>query len=330
MSDEEKLKYTTPGFHHEPALTPHHMASDTSSHDSKKSQDSTETISTIKSPSKKPEIQKQIKVKGKPDLNSTVIEKKPTSAQDEDHDKTLVQNQDDDKGSGILQSTFVSSQATITTNINKTPVNLKKKILIQTKPAQKSKHTLSTATSDKQSDTSETREKSSRANNLVTLESAFDKGQTDTLYRQRLQDFNNTRETLASLHEKRLTRMGVDPEMVRFRNKETDREWMLSERATTQRNSKEKTIYDTNKSNFDQQHLPITPFGLPPNVTSADLEGYISQERKILSTQQQIWHQKPQFRVNPQPRTINYDWMNVYTNTGKTNMKHWVSNNNNS
>ena len=109
------------------------MASYTSSHDSKKSQDSTETISTIKSQSSKPEAQRQIKVKGKPDLNSTVIEKKPTSTQEEDHDKTLVLNQDDDKDSGIPQSTFVSSQATITTNINKTPVNRKKKILIQTK-----------------------------------------------------------------------------------------------------------------------------------------------------------------------------------------------------
>ena len=233
MSDEEKLKYITPGFHHKPALTPHHMASDSSSHDSKKSQDSTETISTIKSPGTKPEIQKQIKVKGKPDLNSTVIEKKPTSAQDQDHDKTLVKNQDDDKDSGIPQSTFASSQATITSNINKTPVNRKKKILIQTKSAQKSKHTLSTDTSDKQSYTSETREKQSRATNLVTLETAFDKGHTDTLYCQRLPDFNNTKETLASLHEKRQTRIGVDPEMVRFRKKEADRDRMLSERATT-------------------------------------------------------------------------------------------------
>ena len=126
MSDEENLTYTTQGFHQEPALTPHHMASDTSSHDSKKSQDSAETISTIKLSGTKPETQKLIKVKGKPDLNSTVIEKKPASKQDEDHDKTLVQNQDDDIDSGIPKSTFVSSQATFTTNINKTPVNRKK------------------------------------------------------------------------------------------------------------------------------------------------------------------------------------------------------------
>ena len=63
--------------------------------------------------------------------------------------------------------------------------------------------------------------------------------------------------------------------MVRFKKKEADRERMLSERATTSRNPKESTIYETNKSYFDQQHLPITPFGLPQNVTSADLEGYI-------------------------------------------------------
>ena len=275
MSDEEKLKYTMPGFHHEPALTPHHMASDTSSHDSKKSQDSTETISTIKSPSSKPETQKQIKVKGKPDINSTVIEKKPPTSQEEDHDKTLV-NQEDDKDSGLLQSTFVSSQATITTNISKTPLNRKKKTTIQSKPFQKSKHTLSTDTSYKQSDTSETREKQSKATNLVSIDTAFDKRHTETLYRQRLPDFNNTKETLASLHEKRLTRIGVDPEMVRLKKKEADREKMLTERATTARNPKETTIYDTNKSDSDQQHLPITPFRLPPNVTSADLEGYIN------------------------------------------------------
>ena len=38
MSDDKKLNFTTPGFHQEPPLTPQHMASDTSSHDSKKSQ----------------------------------------------------------------------------------------------------------------------------------------------------------------------------------------------------------------------------------------------------------------------------------------------------
>ena len=74
LSDDEKLTYTTPGFHQEPALTHHHMASDTSSHDYKKSQESTETISTIKSPISIPDALKQIKVKGKPDLNSTAIE----------------------------------------------------------------------------------------------------------------------------------------------------------------------------------------------------------------------------------------------------------------
>ena len=63
--------------------------------------------------------------------------------------------------------------------------------------------------------------------------------------------------------------------MVRFKKKEADRDQMLSERATTSRNPKESTIYETNKSYSDQQHLLITPFGLPPNVTSADLEGYI-------------------------------------------------------
>ena len=51
---------------------------------------------------------------------------------------------------------------------------------------------------------------------------------------------------------------------------------MISERATAARNPKETTIYETNKSYSDQQHLPITPFGLPPNVTSADLEEYIN------------------------------------------------------
>ena len=146
MSDDEKLTYTTSGFHHEPALMPHHMASDTSSHDSKNSQESTETISTIKSPSSKPETQKQIKVKGKPDLNSTVIEKKPPSKQEEDKDKTLVLNQDDDIDSGIPQTSFASSHATVTTKVDKTPVNWKKKIQLQSKAVHKSKHTLSTNT----------------------------------------------------------------------------------------------------------------------------------------------------------------------------------------
>ena len=79
-------------------------------------------------------------------------------------------------------------------------------------------HTLSTDTSDKQSDTIKTSEKQSRTTNLVTLETAFDKGQTDLLYCQRLPDFNNRKETQASLHEKRLTRIDVDPEVVRFRS----------------------------------------------------------------------------------------------------------------
>ena len=122
------------------------MASDTSSHDSKKLQESTETISTIKSPGSKPDTQKQIKVKGNPDLNSTVIEKKQTSNQEEDKDKTLVLNQDNDIDSGIPQTKFASSHATVTTKVNKTPVNRKKKIQLQTKAVHKNKHTLSTDT----------------------------------------------------------------------------------------------------------------------------------------------------------------------------------------
>ena len=82
-----------------------------------------------------------------------------------------------------------------------------------------------------------------QATNLVSLDTAFDKGHTDTLYCQRLPDFNNTKETLASLHEKRLTRIVVDPEMVRLKKKEADRDRMLSERATTSRNPKQTTIF---------------------------------------------------------------------------------------
>ena len=99
------------------------------------------TISTIKS--SKPEKQKQIKVKGKPDLNSTVIEKKIMSKQEIDKDKTLVLDQVDDIDSGIPQTTFASSHATITTKSNKTPpMSRKKKIQLQTKVVKKSKHTL--------------------------------------------------------------------------------------------------------------------------------------------------------------------------------------------
>ena len=129
----------------------------------------------MKSPSSKPESQKQIKVKGKPDLNSTVIEKKTMSKQEIDKDKTLVLDHDDDIDSGTPQTTFASSHATTTTKVNKTPINRKKKIQLQNKVVKKNKHTLSTDTSDKQSDTSQTRDQQTKPSDLFTLEDTFDK-----------------------------------------------------------------------------------------------------------------------------------------------------------
>ena len=139
----------------------------------------------------------------------------------------------------------------------------------------KKKYTLLTDTSDKQSDTSETRDQQTKSSDPVTLDDAFDKEHIETQYRQRKPDFKNTKETLASLHDKRLTQIGIDPEMARFKSKETEREQMLTERATTPRRPGEKTIYETNRPYSSQEKLPINPFQLPPNVTSADLAEYI-------------------------------------------------------
>ena len=75
-----------------------------------------------------------------------------------DKDKTLVLEQDYGADHGIPQTTFASSQATTTNKVNKTPINRKNKIQLQTKVVKKHKHTLSTDTWDKQSDTSETRD----------------------------------------------------------------------------------------------------------------------------------------------------------------------------
>ena len=46
---------------------------------------------------------------------------------------------------------------------------------------------------------------------------------------------------------------------------------------TIPRRPREKTIYETNRPNSSQEKLPINPFHLPPNVTSADLEEYINR-----------------------------------------------------
>ena len=50
---------------------------------------------------------------------------------------------------------------------------------------------------------------------------------------------------------------------------------MLSEKTTTPRRPGEKTIHETNRPYSSQEKLPINPFHLPPNVTSAGLEEHI-------------------------------------------------------
>ena len=112
-----------------------------------------------------------------------------------------VLNQDNDIDSGIPQTTFTLSHATVTTNVNKTSVNWKKKIQLQTKAVQKNKHTISTDTSGKQSDTSKTRDQHTKPTKLVTLETAFDKEHMETQYRQRQHD--TTQETNSNWHRPR-------------------------------------------------------------------------------------------------------------------------------